>query len=181
MERFKGHTAVVTGAASGDRCGHRVALARNGTRVVDRDASVTAAVVAYDGVPLVGDVSDPDLAPELLDVMAQLGLGLDRFVGAAGIQVRTLGIDIDEPDWQRLFDVNLSGFYRPLRALVPALGRGSNGSPRNVVRVMSMSADRPTPGIVPYGSAKAALSHLIRGLAVELGPPGNPPERHSPR
>jgi 3-oxoacyl-[acyl-carrier protein] reductase len=35
-----------------------------------------------------------------------------------------------------------------------------------------VDAQRHRPSIVPYGSVKAAVSHLVRGLAVELGPSG---------
>lgn len=174
MQRFAGQSAIVTGAASGIGAAIAVALAAEGARVVavDYDPSVKAAAAEYGGVAVVGDVSDPALGSELLDVLAQHGLGLDHLVGAAGIQVRTAGIDIDDADWQRLLNVNLTGFYCLIRALVPALQHGSHGSPGSVVAVTSMSANRAVPGIVPYGSAKAALSHLIRGLAVELGPRG---------
>lgn len=174
MERFEGQTAIVTGAASGIGAAIAASLAREGARVVavDYDTSVKAAAAEYDGVPVVGDVTDPELGTELLATLSRHGLGLDHLVGAAGIQVRAAGIDIDDADWQRLLNVNLSGFYRLLRTLVPPLEQGSHGSPGSVVAVTSMSGDRAVPGIVPYGSVKAALAHLIRGLAVELGPRG---------
>jgi NAD(P)-dependent dehydrogenase (short-subunit alcohol dehydrogenase family) len=38
-----------------------------------------------------------------------------------------------------------------------------------ILAISSMAADRAVAGIVPYGATKAAVSHLIRGLAVELG------------
>lgn len=92
-----------------------------------------------------------------------------NLVGAAGIQVRTAGADIDEADWERLLAVNLTGFYRLVRDLLPQLRHDRPGS---VLAVTSMSADRAVPGIVPYGAVKAGLAHLMRGLAVELGPSG---------
>ncbi|MBC6456516.1 SDR family NAD(P)-dependent oxidoreductase [Actinomadura sp. HBU206391] len=161
---FTGRTALVTGAAGGIGGAIAAGLAASGATVwsLDRDDTVRAAADRIGGHTIVGDVRDPGL-PEA--ALSRIG-DVDLLVLAAGVQVRTTGSGITEDDWQRLADVNLSGPYRMIRAAVPHLRRRGGGS---VLAVSSMSADRAVAGIVPYGATKAALSHLIRGLAVELG------------
>jgi 2-deoxy-D-gluconate 3-dehydrogenase len=103
-----------------------------------------------------------------VDLAAELTGGLDILINAAGIQLRTEAVEIDELGWQRLLDVNLSATYRLTRQAAKALiaNRGA------VVNIASLSADRAVAGIVPYGATKAALAQLGKGLAVELGPHG---------
>ncbi len=161
MTELAGRTAIVTGAASGIGRDIAETLAAAGADVLFAASSAHA---------LEADVAAPDLADRLA---AWLGdRGLDHLVAAAGVQVRTAAVDIAEDDWARLLDVNLSSFYRMVRRLVRPLQRGTGGRPGSVLAISSMSADRAVPGIVPYGSVKAALSHLVRGLAAELGTTG---------
>lgn len=171
MTRLAAQTLVVTGAASGIGAAIARGAAAEGADVIwlDRAPQVKAEAADWGGTALVADVTDPSLPERLLRLLNDRGGRLDHLVSAAGVQVRTRAIDIDEADWQRLLDTNLSGFYRMVRPLVPMLAEGSPGS---VMAVGSMSADRATSGIVPYGAVKAALTQLVRGLAVELGPSG---------
>lgn len=169
---FTDQTAVVTGAASGIGRDVAEALAREGARVlfVDRSPDVAEIAAVVGAESLVADVAAVEFPAQ---VTAWLdGRGLSHLVTAAGIQVRTPGIDIAEEDWARLVDVNLSAVYRTVRGLHAALRTGDGQQPGSVVAMSSMSADRVLAGIVPYGSVKAALSQLVAGLAVELGAEG---------
>ncbi|TDE94981.1 SDR family oxidoreductase [Occultella glacieicola] len=169
---FTDQRAVVTGAASGIGKDIALALHREGARVlfVDRSPAVTEIAEVAGAEGLVADVAAADFPDR---VAAWLnGHGLSHLVTAAGIQVRTPGIEIAEEDWARLLDVNLSSFYRTVRGLHGALRTGDGTRPGSVLAMSSMSADRVLAGIVPYGSVKAGLSQLIAGLAVELGEEG---------
>ncbi|MHB1063645.1 MAG: SDR family NAD(P)-dependent oxidoreductase [Georgenia sp.] len=172
MKRFAGQIAIVTGAASGMGRDVAAALAAEGAHVlfVDRSPAVAEAAEAAGATALVADVAAADFPAELLAWLD--GRGLDHLVTAAGIQVRTAGMDVTDEDWSRLLDVNLSAFYRTVRALFDALRRGSAGTPGSVLAFSSTSADRVLLGIVPYGSVKAGLSQLVRGLAAEVGETG---------
>jgi NAD(P)-dependent dehydrogenase (short-subunit alcohol dehydrogenase family) len=170
--RFADRTAVVTGAASGIGRAIAAALALEGATVVlvDRSTAVEDVAARLGGRHLATDVAAPDFPERLREHLD--GRRLDHLVTSAGVQVRTPAIEIAEDDWQRLLEVNLSSVYRLIRAFHDHLGAGSEGRPGSVVAISSMSADRAVRGIAPYGAVKAGLSHLLRGLAVELGAEG---------
>ena len=167
---LSGKTAIVTGAAGGIGSAIARALARSGALVVavDADPKVTDVAAEFGGHGLCGDLTDPEFGARAVDLAQQLSGRLDILINAAGIQLRTTAIDVDEDGWERLLDVNLSAAYRLTRQAAKSLvdARGS------IVNIASLSADRAVPGIVPYGATKAALTQLGKGLAVELGPHG---------
>jgi NAD(P)-dependent dehydrogenase (short-subunit alcohol dehydrogenase family) len=75
-------------------------------------------------------------------------------------------LDIDEGAYQKTLDVNLKGpFFCSQYAakLMPSEG----GS---ILNISSVGGIRPTPMQTVYGVTKAALIHLTKCLAVELGP-----------
>lgn len=164
---FRGRTALVTGGGGGIGSAIAAGLAAAGARVwlLDRDPATESTAKRIGATAVLGDLRDPDLPGRAL---TEAG-GADLLVLAAGLQVRTAAADIAEDDWQRLCDVNLGGTYRVIRAAVPYMKERGGGA---ILAVSSMSADRAVAGIVPYGATKAAVSHLIRGLAVELGEHG---------
>src|SRR5689334_25371089 len=131
---------------------------------MDAAATVTDVMAQLGGYGMVGDMTDPVFTARVVEEAQQRAGRLDILVNAAGIQLRTDAVDVDEDGWQRLLDVNLSAAYRLTRQAVPALAaqRGA------VVNIASLSADRAVAGIVPYGATKAALVQLSKGLAVEL-------------
>ncbi|AOW94561.1 oxidoreductase [Rhodococcus sp. WMMA185] len=162
--------ALVTGAAGGIGSSIARTLGAHGATVigVDADPQVTEVMSRFGGVGLCGDLRDPDFSASAVDLALETDGRLDILVNAAGIQLRTAAVDVEDDGWERLVDVNLSAVYRLTRQATKSLiaTRGS------VVNIASLSADRAVPGIVPYGATKAALTQLGKGLAVELGPQG---------
>lgn len=68
--------------------------------------------------------------------------------------------------WDRALALNATAPYLLTIALAPAL-RACRGS---VVAITCVSAERPWKNYLPYSVSKAALAHLVRGLAVALAP-----------
>lgn len=167
---LNGKTAIVTGAAGGIGSAIARALAAEGAYVLglDADPRVTDTMSELGGSSRCGDLTDSDVTAAAVDDAHRETGRLDILVNAAGIQLRTNAIDVDDEGFQRLIDVNLSAAYRLIRQAAKSLieTRGS------VVNIASLSADRAVAGIVPYGATKAALTQLGKGLAVELGQHG---------
>jgi pteridine reductase len=68
--------------------------------------------------------------------------------------------------WDRAMALNATAPYLLTLALAPAL-RASRGA---VVAIACTSAERPWKNYLPYSVSKAALAHLVRGLALGLAP-----------
>jgi len=150
---------IVTGAASG--IGRAVAqrLRDLGREVMGIDRTDGAGVIAL-------DLSRHDAGDALL--AATEGRDADFLVNAAAVFHNASIAETGHTEWDRLYAVNLRAPALLVRALSPGLAR-QGGS---VVNISSINGQRNAPRNFAYDSLKAALDHLTRGLALELGPLG---------
>ena len=100
----------------------------------------------------------------LLDVEQTFGR-LDAAILTSAIQQRSLIEDTSDEQWQRHLDVNLSGVFKLIRAIVPIMKRQQSGS---IVTFTSGLAQNGWPGASAYAATKAGLVGLIKSVAVEL-------------
>jgi len=70
--------------------------------------------------------------------------------------------------WDEILDINVKGAFRCVRAAAPLLSK-TQGMVINVSSISGIIAPA-TMSSLAYGTAKAALIHLTRGLAVALAP-----------
>jgi NAD(P)-dependent dehydrogenase (short-subunit alcohol dehydrogenase family) len=75
-------------------------------------------------------------------------------------------LDTGMDAWQRTLDVNLLGYVRTIRAVLPHLLAHGGGS---IVNTSSGAALGSDPAHVAYGASKAAVNHLTRHVAVNWG------------
>jgi 3-oxoacyl-[acyl-carrier protein] reductase len=174
---LQGKTAVVTGAAMG--IGRQTALtyAAAGAHVVVADRAAdgleeTRELVEKDGgkatvVPT--DVSSKDAVDDLARAAVRASGRVDVWANVAGIIRNSLVVDTTEEDLDAVIAVNLKGVYWGCAAagrVMSAAGRGS------IVNVASAGGEMPAPTLSVYGLTKAAVIHLTRIVAAELGPKG---------
>ncbi len=175
-------TAVVTGAATrrgiGRATAHALAAAGWNVAVLDLDeagAKDTADEVAdRHGVRAFGlacDVTDETSVAAAADVLTADAPPVGALVNNAGITSPTRFLDVDGPEWDRIFAVNVRGAYNITRRLVPGMVERGFG---RVVFLSSVSAERGGGvfGGVAYSAAKAAQLGFARALAREVGPQG---------
>ncbi|AVH94012.1 SDR family NAD(P)-dependent oxidoreductase [Streptomyces sp. WAC00288] len=176
-DRFRGRTAVVTGASRGIGLAVAELLVSEGARVclTARKAGpleeAAAALPPGSVVTVAGRADDPEHRREVFDTVARAFGGLDVLVNNAGINpaygpLTELDLDIA----RKVLDVNVLATLAWVQDAVahPDLDFAERGG--SVVNLSSVTGETPAPGIGLYGVSKAAVSHLTRTLAVELGP-----------
>lgn len=94
---------------------------------------------------------------------------IDTLVNNAGIAVFKPVMDTNFEEWTKVMETNLSGPFVCTQACVPTILRGGGGS---IVNITSISGVRASTLRVAYGTSKAALMHLTKQLAAELGTQG---------
>jgi 3-oxoacyl-[acyl-carrier protein] reductase len=174
IEQFSlhGRTAVITGAAGGIGRQAAITFTQAGANVLIADVGIagleeTAEMVAAAGgnatvVPT--DVSDRDQVNALADAAIKAHGRLDIWANVAGV-IRYMNIvDATPEDVEFITKVNLWGTYWGIAAAGRAMTNGGS-----IINVSSAGGDMPAPTLSIYAMTKAAVSHLTRCAAVELG------------
>lgn len=166
--------AVVTGASKAIGLTVAETLGREGAKVVAGSRTSTpeleALVDRYDVTVVLADLATPDgpatLVQRAVDVHGRLDI-LVNGLGAA--QARLSFLDVDDAEWQRIFNLSLFGAVRASRAALPHLLADGGGS---IVNISSVNARLPFTTVVDYSAAKAALTNLTKSLSEEFAPRG---------
>ena len=163
------NVALVTGAARGIGLATTKLFLAEGRHVimVDRDGeALLPEAAALDNVtPIVRDVSIPeDVNAIAAQVAAEHGR-LDVLVNNAGVADFGPIEDTDFARWRTVMATNLDGVFLMSQALTPLL-KQSKGA---IVNIASISGLRASTLRVAYGTSKAAVIHLTRQQAAELG------------
>ncbi|KQX68570.1 SDR family NAD(P)-dependent oxidoreductase [Angustibacter sp. Root456] len=155
--------AVVTGASSGIGAATAVRLAAEGFQVVAaarRRDRLDALAAEHDAITAVTlDVTDDASVAALAAELPDVALLVNNAGGAFGLaDVASSEVS----DWQRMYDVNVLGAVRMVKALLPALAAGAGG---HVVFTGSIAGHTPYEkggGYVAAKHAEAALSQMLR-------------------
>jgi NAD(P)-dependent dehydrogenase (short-subunit alcohol dehydrogenase family) len=90
---------------------------------------------------------------------------LDVLVNSVGISEGYPLTGTDFACWDNTLQVMMYGAVKCARALIPLLRNGSR-----IIHITSIHHERVAANSSAYGMAKAAITQLTRGLAVELAP-----------
>ncbi len=168
--------AVVTGGARGIGLaigqwflahGHRVALLDNDHATLDLTVSKLAQPERVLGVHC--DVSDPSQVEAAAKAVIDRFARVDALVNNAGVAVFKRVAETTFADWRTVLGTNLDGAFLCTQAFGALMVKASSGA---VVNVASISGLRASTLRVAYGTSKAALIHLTKQYAVELGNAG---------
>jgi NAD(P)-dependent dehydrogenase (short-subunit alcohol dehydrogenase family) len=160
--------ALVTGAARGIGLATARLFLDQGWQVamIDRDAPALAE--AAEGLagatPFVCDVSDPAQVAETVPQVMAMG-GIAALVNNAGVADFGPIEGHDFARWRTVMATNLDGVFLMTQACIPAL-KASRGA---IVNIGSISGLRASTLRVAYGTSKAAVIHLTKQQAAELG------------
>ena len=160
--------AIVTGAARGIGLATARLFLEQGWRValLDRDAEELA---KQEGVPdtllLPLDVSKPEDAEAMVTRTLDWAGRIDALVNNAGVAEFGPVEETDFAGWRRVMATNLDGVFLCTQAATAAF-KASRGS---IVNIGSISGLRASTLRVAYGTSKAAVIHLTKQHAAELG------------
>ncbi len=172
-----GRTAVVVGGTTGIGRAIALGLADAGADVVatgrhQNTVDEVSAAIERRGRRTLrhpADVGDSASLASLRDACLNAFGTVDIVVAAAGITKRTPTIDLDEAEWNRILDTNVTGMFRTYQAFAPSMiARGSG----RLISIGSIASFVGLHEVAAYTASKAAVAGLTRSLAVEWAPHG---------
>lgn len=165
-DRLAGKRALVTAAGAGIGRATALAFAGEGATVwaTDIDDGALASLAAEEPGLTTRHLDATDGA-EIATLAKELG-AIDVLFNCAGIVPSGTILDCDEDTWDRTLTVNVTSMYRMIRAFLPAMLKAGGASIVNVSSVVSSVKGAPNRFV--YGTTKAAIIGLTKGIAVDF-------------
>ena len=179
-ERLKDEVAIITGSTHGIGRSMAITFAGAGASVVvtGRDADAGAEVIERiheaggKGLFVQADLLDSKVGTAIVsETMRAFGTPTILVNNAGSTDLVRNGTDraiseIEDANWTRILDVNLTGPMRVTRAVLQEMIPVKQGA---IVNISSRAARVGVPGIDGYTAVKGAIEALTRSLAVEYG------------
>lgn len=189
MNELSGKVALVTGGARGQGRAHAIALAQAGADVAVCDIAADIGTVKYAlgtsdeltetvalvekldrrALSFVADVRDADAMQRTVDETIQELGRIDILVANAGIFSRGPVAELTPQAWRDMIDVNLTGVFNAIRAVVPPMVAQGSG---RVVATASMAGKLGAPMMSHYSASKWGIIGLVKSVALELAKTG---------
>ena len=174
MWNLKGKAALITGGARGIGFGIAAALARAECRVAitSRDCHKAEGAVRsirqldLDAIALELDIADLESVERCVAQAIARFRRIDILVNNAGVFQSQLGLELNEAGFGRCMDINVTGTWRMVRALVPHFRAHGGG---RIVNIASVGGHRAVGFAPAYCASKAAVVNLTQSLALALG------------
>lgn len=172
---LSGKVALITGGSRG--LGREMALA-----FADAGADVIVSSRKADGCDaVVGEVAARGRRAAAIPAHAGKWAGMDRLAATAwdmfgqlDILVANAGMgplvpshEVSEALFDSVVGLNFKGPFRLIANVAERMARGMGGA---ILATSSIASLRPTPQVVPYAGAKAALNAMVASMAHEYGP-----------
>lgn len=167
-----GAVVVVTGAARGMGAQHVRGLVAAGAKVMATD------VLDEPGLALATELGDAVMYRHLdvtdTDAWETIVAQAEEAWGPVKVLVNNAGIIMWGPldtlspdDWKRTIDINLTGVFLGMRAVVPSMKRAGGGA---IVNISSTAGLQGYANLGAYVASKWGVRGLTKAAAIELGP-----------
>jgi 2-hydroxycyclohexanecarboxyl-CoA dehydrogenase len=168
-----GGIALVTGAAQGIGRACALRLAADGHTVavndVADDGRLSELADLIGGITAPADITDPAAVGAVLARVERLAGPVGILVANAATMSMGRFLDQAPEDWWHQVEVNLSGHFRLVQAVLPGMRALGHGRIVLIASEWGVIGQRNASG---YAASKAGLIALAKGLARELGPQG---------
>jgi NAD(P)-dependent dehydrogenase (short-subunit alcohol dehydrogenase family) len=165
--------ALVTGAAQGLGHATSLRLAADGFTVavndITNDGRLAALAGQAGGLAIPGDISDAAAVTGMTAAVVATYGRVDVLVANAAAMAMSPFLEQDPAAWWRQVEVNLSGHFRLVQAIVPHMRAAGGG---RIVLIASGWGVIGHPNATAYAASKAGLIALAKGLGRELAPDG---------
>jgi meso-butanediol dehydrogenase/(S,S)-butanediol dehydrogenase/diacetyl reductase len=172
MKGLEGKRVVVTGGTSGIGEATSRRFLEEGAQVVALAVGEDEVSTAAQRIPGIAAAVRCDVADEAQVADAFAGVdellgGVDVLIANAGISIRKPFLEIEEADWRRVLDVNLTGVFHCAQQAARRMVAGDGG-----VILMTASTNGLTGHeyYADYNASKAGVILLARTMALELAP-----------
>lgn len=169
-------TCLITGSSRGIGLSIAHHLAAKGHRVILNsrkpiEADVLAQFDGYeqDVLQAIGDISQFEVAKQLVDDFYDQGVQVDVLVNNAGITRDGLMMRMSEEDFNAVIQTNLNGCFNMCRHLTPRFLKQKGGRIINMTSVVGIMGNA---GQVNYAASKAGMIGLTKSLAREVASRG---------
>jgi 3-oxoacyl-[acyl-carrier protein] reductase len=172
---LEGKRALVTGASKGIGAAVAIALAEDGWNVgvnyrSDKEGAEKTVKAIQDAggkaIAIEGDVSDANgVADDLISKLEEEFGPVLALVNNAGITADGLAIQLEDDQWDRVIDTNLTAAFRMTRRAMRPMIKARFG---RIINIASVVGPRANAGQANYAAAKAGLIGLTKTVAAEV-------------
>jgi 3alpha(or 20beta)-hydroxysteroid dehydrogenase len=171
MGRVDGKVTLISGGARGMGAAHARALVAEGGKVIvgdilDEEGKKLADELGESARYVHLDVTDAEQWDAAVTVAVEAFGKLTALVNNAAIVALGKIGSFDMAKWQQVIDVNLTGTFLGMQAVVEQLKAAGGGS---IINVSSIEGLRGAPMVHPYVASKWAVRGLAKSAAIELG------------
>tara|TARA_B100000945_G_scaffold42350_1_gene28667 strand:- start:3422 stop:4159 length:738 start_codon:yes stop_codon:yes gene_type:complete len=161
-------TAIVTGGAQGFGLAITKRFIDSGCKVViwDKDEKLLDTLKLKNIIKIKIDVTKYDEVETAFKKTLKLSKSVDILINNAGIAGPSYkSWDYPINDWQKVFDIDVTGVFYCCKVIVPHMIKNNYG---RIVNISSIAGKEGNPNAMPYSAAKAAVIALTKSLGKEL-------------
>jgi NAD(P)-dependent dehydrogenase (short-subunit alcohol dehydrogenase family) len=172
-----GQTAIITGGGSGLGFGIAQSLTAHGANVVLTARKMDRLEVAAKSINDAGghaiavqcDIRDPDQVEAMVHRAEETFGRIHILINNAGATFWSKAEELSPNGWRSVIDIDVNGTFFCSQAVARRMIRDGGGS---MVMITSTSPWTGNPNRANGGAGKAAVSSMVKSLAVEWGPHG---------